>query len=163
MKKILFIMTCSVLLAAPVRLNAKTGYEAWLRYAALDDSARAKYESLPASVTIVGDSAILRSAQDELIRGLRSMLGRTLRFGKGEPKERAFVLGTLRNIPGLRTRNDIAPDGFWLTSSRINGFDSLIIAGSTDRGVLYGVFALLSKMARNENVSNLNEVQQSYA
>src|SRR5947207_1934017 len=100
MNKILLIMTCSVLLAAaPVRLKAETGYEAWLRYAALDDSARAKYESLPASVTIVGDSAILRSAQDELIRGLRSMLGRTLRFGKGEPKERAFVLGTLRNIP----------------------------------------------------------------
>src|SRR5436189_6188559 len=98
MNKILLIMTCSVLLAAaPVRLNAETGYEAWLRYAALDGSARAKYESLPASVTIVGDSAILRSAQDELIRGLRSMLGRTVRFRKGEAREVAVLRGDVRN------------------------------------------------------------------
>jgi alpha-glucuronidase len=164
MKKVLLTTICSALLAAiPARLSAETGYEAWLRYAPLDSSTRAKYGSLPASVTITGDSIILHSAQDELVRGLRGMMGRTLRAENGEPRERAFVLGTFRNIPGLRSRNDIGPDGFWLTSSRINGFDCLIIAGSTDRGVLHGVFALLSKIARNENVSSLDEVQQPYA
>ena len=37
-----------------------------------------------------------------------------------------------------------------------------MIAGLTDRGVLYGVFALLSKIARGENVSPLGEVQQPF-
>src|SRR5262245_55723882 len=120
MRKILLTTLCAGLFsAASVPLAAETGYEAWLRYAPLDGSARAKYESLPANVTIMGDSAVLRSAQDELIRGLRGMMGRTLRAGKGEPQERSFVLATLRNIPGLRTRNDIGPDGFWLISSRV--------------------------------------------
>src|SRR5260221_8393073 len=32
-----------------------------------------------------------------------------------------------------------------------------------DRGVLYGVFALLSRIARNENISSLNELQQPQA
>src|SRR5262249_44958908 len=137
MKKILLITICSTLLAAvPGRLGAETGYEAWLRYAPLDSSTRAKYESLPPSVTIMSDSVILHSAQDELIRGFGGMMGRTLRAGKGEPRERAFVLGTFRDIPGLRNRSDVGPDGFWLTSSRVNGFDCLVIAGSTDRGVL---------------------------
>ena len=163
MKKILLTTICSALLAAPGRLSAETGYEAWLRYAPLDRSTRAKSESLPASVTMMGDSVVLRSAQDELVRGLRGMMGRTLRAENGEPRERAFVLGTLRNIPGLRNRNDVGLDGFWLTTSRINGFDCLIIAGSTDRGVLYGVFALLSKIARNENLAHLDEVQQPAA
>ena len=164
MKRVLLITACAVLFATtPAQLAAETGYEAWLRYAPIDGLARAKYDSLPASVNIMGDSAVLSSAQEELIRGMRGILGRTLRAGKGQPKEGAFVLATLGNIPGLRTRTDIGPDGFWLTSSRINGFDCLIIAGSTDRGVLYGVFALLSKIAGNESVVGLNEAEQPYA
>src|SRR2546423_1267349 len=62
MKRILLITICSGLLAAtPARLGAETGYEAWLRYAPLDESVRAKYASLPATVTIIGDSQVLHS------------------------------------------------------------------------------------------------------
>lgn len=163
-RTVLLINLCLWLNAvSPLRLAAETGYEAWLRYALLDDSTRQKYASLPASVTILGDSTVLHSAQDELIRGLRGMLGRTLRAANGEPKESALVLGTFRNVPGLRPRNDIGADGFWLTSVRINGFDCIIVAGSNERGVLYGVFALLSKIARGQNLAGLDEVQQPYA
>jgi alpha-glucuronidase len=38
-----------------------------------------------------------------------------------------------------------------------------VVAGATDRGVLYGVFALLSKIAREQSVSALDEVQQPAA
>ena len=164
MKRILLItIYVALLAAAPAPLAAETGYEAWLRYAPLDDSSRQKYAALPATVTIMGDSPMLHSAQDELIRGLRGMMGRALRVGRGEPKERAFVLGAARTIPALGPRNDLSGDAFWLTSSRINGFDCLIIAGSTERGVLYGVFSLLSKIAQGESIVELNEVQQPYA
>jgi alpha-glucuronidase len=163
MIRVLLIAFCLTLLAAaPPRLSAETGYEAWLRYAALDDASRQQYESLPASVTIMGDSLVLHSAQNELIHGVHGMLGRTLRAGKGEPKERAFVLGTFHNIPGLRARTDIGADGFWLTATRINGLDCIIVAGNNERGILSGVFALLSKIARGQNLSGLDEVQQPY-
>ncbi len=55
-------------------------------------------------------------------------------------------------------------EGFWLKSTKLDGFDCLIVAGGTDRGVLYGVFALLSKIAQRRRTSrHLDEIQQPYA
>ena len=61
--------------AAPQGLRAETGEDAWLRYAPLDRSDAARYDWLPASVTVAGDSAVLATARDELIRGVQGMLG----------------------------------------------------------------------------------------
>ncbi len=77
---------------------AGTGREAWLRYAPLNETARAKYASLPAGVFLAGDSAILGNARSELIRGFRGMLGRTLRAEKELPKEPAIILGTAASL-----------------------------------------------------------------
>ncbi len=41
--------------------------------------------------------------------------------------------------------------------------DCLIVAAVTERGVLYGVFALLNKIARHEPLTSLNEFQQPSA
>ena len=43
------------------------------------------------------------------------------------------------------------------------GCQSVFIAGTTERGVLYGVFAVLSKIGRGETIAALDEVQQPYA
>src|SRR5215813_5798638 len=77
---------------------AETGREGWLRYALLEDATRAKYDSLPASTVVVGDSVVLHAAQQELIRGLRGILGRTLREEKTLPREKAIILGTLASL-----------------------------------------------------------------
>ena len=148
-------------------LCAETGRDAWLRYAPLDDTARAKYVSLPASTVAIGESEVIRTAQQELIRGVRGMMGRALREEKELPQESAILLGTLDRIhtvvPNLRPASQLASDGFWLTTTKVKGRDVLVITAANDRGVLYGVFAMLSKIARNENISVLNEVQQPYA
>src|SRR5437868_4910679 len=146
-------------------LHADAGQDAWLRYAALETAARAKYESLPASVVALGDSVVLRTAQEEMIRGFKGMMGRTLRAERGV-QERAIVLGTLsvmRTAVARLEEPKLETDGFWLATAHIHGFECTIVTSNTDRGVLYGVFALLSKIARNENVVALNEVQQPYA
>ena len=52
-------------------LHAETGYDAWLRYAPLEKAAAQKYETFPASVVVLGNSAVLRAAQEELLRGKR--------------------------------------------------------------------------------------------
>jgi len=95
------------------------------------------------------------------------MLGKTLREGKDLPQESAIVLGTLDSIhaasPGLHPTSELISDGFWLANAKVHGRQCLVITAVNDRGVLYGVFALLSKIARNENIATLNELQQPYA
>src|SRR5688572_2241544 len=68
---------------------------AWLRYARIEGkAARERYASLPATVVALGDSRCVQSAQNEVIRGVRGMLGRTLRGEATLPEEQAIVLGT---------------------------------------------------------------------
>ena len=58
----------------------ETGYDAWLRCSPIDDpNVRQAYELFPATVVALGSSPVLAAAQNELSRGVRGMLERTLR------------------------------------------------------------------------------------
>ncbi|MGH9567758.1 MAG: alpha-glucuronidase family glycosyl hydrolase, partial [Candidatus Angelobacter sp.] len=72
-------------------LYAEDGEKAWLRYAELDAKAAQQYGSLPATAVALDDSAVLKSAQTELVRGIRGMLDRTLREESKMPQEPAIV------------------------------------------------------------------------
>ncbi len=151
---------------SPVR--AETGYDAWLRYARLDEkTARDQYAELPAIVVAVGDSAVVKSAQTELIRGLRGMLGRTLRAGVELPKENAILLGTFDDVkqavPSIGKMPKLAEDGYWLTRVELDNTNYLVITAPNDRGVLYGTFTLLRKIAWGQKLESLNERQSPYA
>ena len=61
-------MILVVAIAATAR--AETGYDAWLRYAPLPAPIMARMGSVPTSVTLIGDSPLLRSARDEIVRSL---------------------------------------------------------------------------------------------
>src|SRR5215472_2749420 len=91
---------CGVVAMGAALAHAETGAEAWLRYAPLPDAERVKYASLPASVVVLGDSPLLRTAQQEMIRGVKGMLGRTLREA-GQVQEGSVVLGTLADIRAI--------------------------------------------------------------
>jgi alpha-glucuronidase len=147
--------------------HAETGAEGWLRYPALSPQAAKQYARLPGTTTLLGDSVVLRTAQQELVLGVAKLSGRTLRAGTKLAGSSAIVLGTFAGIralaPGLNPSPELRADGYWLKSARIRGLECLVIAGATDRGVLYGVFALLSKMARAESVDGIDELQQPYA
>ena len=165
-----FLLTLGLLAASATlacSADGETGAEAWLRYAALGPQGTRQYSALPAVVVRLGDSPVLDSAQAELVRGVRGMLGRTLRTEKQLPSEPAILLGTFSSLKAVAL--DLVPpaesreDGFLLETKRIRGFDCLVVASSNDRGVLYGVFAVLSKIARGNSVSPLHEAQQPSA
>ena len=91
---------------------------------------------------------------------------------RAEPKSSithgpALIVGTASQIPSavpqLEIPTGIPEDGFWLKSTTVTGFPALIVAGSTDRGVLYGTFALLRKIAMGESLANLDQTQSPYA
>src|SRR5262252_5468150 len=77
--------------AVPAR--AETGIDAWLRYERVGDPAtRAAYAALPATVVAIGDSLVLRTARDEIVRGVGSMLDRRLTPAPQVPAGGAAIL-----------------------------------------------------------------------
>ena len=147
--------------------HAETGQDAWLRYARLEPAAAERYRALPATVLSLDHTIVLKSAQAELVRGVKGMLGKTLRIASGAPTESAIVIGTtqqLRSIaPALRIIEGLHGDAFWLTTGEILGFHCIIITAAADRGVLYGVVAFLNRITLQEDIFRLNELQRPSA
>jgi alpha-glucuronidase len=153
-----------LLLLAAVPLYAESGADAWLRHAPLDEASARQYRAaLPAAVVTFTKSPVAQSAQSELLRGVRGMLDRTLRVESTLPKEPAIVLGTLADLRQLHLTADLPVDGYWLTTANAGGVSYTVITASNDRGVLYGTFAFLRKIALGESVSKLDEKQSPYA
>jgi alpha-glucuronidase len=146
-------LACAAALVTCACAQAETGVEAWLRYAPLDDPSLTQYrQAVPATVLALGDTPLQLTARDEVIRGIRGMLGRTLRIAPSQPAESTIQIGTLAQ---LHLQASLPPESYWLKSSGRN----ILIAGSDDRGSLYGAFALLRKIALGEPLANLDEKQ----
>ncbi len=140
---------------AALSLYAETGADAWLRYAP------AKAADVPAVLSVAGQSPLELSARDEILRGIRGMLGKRLRSESGGVhKEPAILVGTFDEL-GISTRG--APDTYSLRWITRNGVRNLVVSGSDERGVLYGAFALLRKIAVGDPISTLDEKQTPYA
>ena len=153
LRKLLIVAACGMLcLLVASATRAEDGHEGWLRYAPLDAAAAKTYASLPRTVRAESDSPVLRSAREELTRGLHGMLGITLSAQAANGP--AIVLATDQNL---------AAESFRIRWSGASNKPSLLITGGDDRGVLYGVFALLSKIARLESLANIDETQQPSA
>jgi len=152
----------AVVLAGASSLRAETGAQGWLRYAPIVGDAASRRDAIPDAIISLGNSEVLNSAKGELVRGIGSMLGKRLRAEKSVSAENAFVLGTLEDVRGhfreVESSRPLGPDGFWLRSVRHGGKKYLLIIGGNDRGVLYGTFAFLSRIAQDRRVDDLDDV-----
>jgi alpha-glucuronidase len=142
-------------------LSAETGNDAWLRYERLDaKSSGSKYAEFPAVVVALGNGEAIASARDELVHGVRGMLGRTLRIENKLPKESSILLATFdeakRSVPSLGKFPKLADDGFWLKSIQVEGQNCLLITAPNERGVLYGAFAFLRRIGLSQPIAALN-------
>ncbi len=58
--------TVAALFCSACTLLGETGYDAWLRYRPIDDpNVRQNYDKLPATITALGNSPVIKAAQDE--------------------------------------------------------------------------------------------------
>jgi alpha-glucuronidase len=141
----------AALLVAGSGNETAAGRAAWLRYAALDSGAAASAQEIPSSLLVLGDSEVMRTAQQELVRGYHGLLGKALAIADA-PSSPAIVLGTYREmrklVPGLGPPANYTEESYLIARTKAHGVPCLVIAGGGEAGVLYGVFALLSRMAR---------------
>ena len=89
---------------------------------------------------VLRDRLVLKSAQQELARGISQMLGKTLGEGVA-PHGRSIILGTFQDLhrvdPTLRPQTVLKGDGYWLKTAKVHGSAGLMVTSATDRGVLY--------------------------
>ena len=149
----------------PAAARAETGYDAWLRYPRITEAtARAQYDALPTRLVLLGDSGILRSARDEVMRGLESMLGQRPAAATALGTDDAIVLATnetLRGASGDLADPRLAVPGSFRVRTVTRGRQRLtLIAGADERGVLYGAFALLRRIATRQPITALDDRQE---
>jgi alpha-glucuronidase len=148
-RKIAFSLVFGIaaVLAGALCAGAQTADQAWLKYRPLS-----KRLSVPMRVEVMGQSRIERSAASELVSGLRSLAGESS-SGVGPD---SIVLATVEEL-GREKRTSIVPalepDEFQISWSRDQSLRELDIVGGSDRGVLYGVFALLRHLAEGTDMS----------
>lgn len=153
---------------APLSARAETGYDAWLRYLPIEDAnIRQRYDPLPATVVALSDSVVIKAAQEELIRGVRGFLGRTLRISARLPEEDAILIGTIdsikRAVPSLGDAPGLKEDGYLIRTVKRDGQTLIIVGGLSDRGALYGAFALLRKIGLGQSIDDLSLQENPYA
>jgi alpha-glucuronidase len=163
-----FLVFWVSLVFAACTSRGETGEAAWLRYAPIPNSvALPQYASLPGRIVSFDHSEVAMSAQSELVRGIGGMLGKQLRVETVlVPNQNAFVLGTVTELQPHFSElqaGRITGDGFWLKTLRRSGHSYVIVAGADERGILYGTFALLSRIARLESVADLDDKESPAA
>jgi alpha-glucuronidase len=154
------------MIATPMPLFGLTVSDAWLQYASVEHTAGS---ALPRSVVLLDASAVAKTAAAELARGVRGMLQENLHDVPSAAhlfENDAIVLGTAAEVssrfPGLPTRST-GPDGFWLGEQHLHGHAYLIIAGGNERGILYGAFGLLRRVAQGQSTANLDDLENPSA
>jgi alpha-glucuronidase len=162
----LLLALAGLALASARPTAAEDGYELWLRYRPIADSALlAHYRASLGAIRVEGSSDTLRAAGDELRRGLAGLLGGPpLEAGDALP-DGTLLAGTPSGSPlvasidlraGLARAGD---EGFVLRAVPVRGRRAIVIAANRDVGVLYGAFALLRRVAAHEKLDALDVVE----
>lgn len=154
LRRLCVVVAVGVLAGAiPSPAGAESGAAGWLRYAPVPGTPGGATK-IPARVQLLGQSVLLTSAKAELTRGMQSVLN--LRLTEPTPGASVtgdtFVLGTLEQVrrafPSVPAPASLRDDGFWLHTAQVDGRTLVVVAGGGERGVLYGAFALMRRVAQ---------------
>jgi alpha-glucuronidase len=105
--------------------KAEDGYRLWLRYPAV--------ASATSQIIVPSRSAMIDAAVAELERGLAGRVPRVALAIAADPQVTALSLPT----------RDLGEEGYLIRSVTLAGQPTILVTSATDRGLLYGAFALL--------------------
>ncbi len=139
--RIFCILVCTMVSGFPAL--ADDGYRLWLKYDLLSNTQRrAEYKQAARFVQSQWEQTpVIQRATDELKRGIEGLTG-TVLLSKPQPAG-GIVLKKETNVP---------TDGYQISAEKGN----LVIKASTDKGILYGAFALLRHLQTESPLANLN-------
>jgi alpha-glucuronidase len=146
------------------RSFADNGYDLWLKYKLVTDSARlAEYQNSISSIVISDTSKTCQIIRDELKRGLGGLLGKNIEFSSSL-ENNCLVVGTpstsdvARSLIDSAMSSRLGHDGYEIASAVIKGKKIIVIAANDDIGLLYGTFDLLRLIQTYQSIGDIHIV-----
>ncbi|ATC25720.1 alpha-glucuronidase [Caulobacter vibrioides] len=150
-------LVLGLLLLAPAA-RAEDGYDLWLRYKPVAESARVAYAARAAAIAPVAETPTLTVARAELERGLTGLVGQPASAPAGS-RDGVILLasGATPAITGLGLPlKTLGEEGYLIRTVTVGGKATTVIAANRDIGVLYGVFRYLSLIQTGQSVDKLD-------
>ncbi len=145
----------------PDSLPDETGAQLWLRYPEVAIPGRlAEYRAALKRVVSTADGATTNLAEKELEKGLSGLTGATVAT-EATLGEGAVVIGTpttstiIAGLPLAARLAPLGPEGYLVEQAMVEGVPAIVVAGNTERGVLYGSFALLRHLQSHSTLKGL--------
>ncbi|MEA1786964.1 alpha-glucuronidase family glycosyl hydrolase [Arenibacter sp. GZD96] len=143
-------------------VKAENGYDLWLRYHPIEDSAlRERYKDLITDISIKGESETLRIVREEIRKGLSGLLDGSYTTSGTFNVDASLLIAKKNDLTTpLRKDNDrklseLKNDGFFIYSRQTKTGTQLIITANNDIGLLYGVFHFLRLLQQHKALENL--------
>ena len=160
------LVSCGLLAGAREPNHApEDGYELWLRYARVDDTARlGEYRAAIRELVLTPREPTIQAARDELVLGLNGLLGRPVPVADAPTRDGTLVVGTPANSPAIAALplaaalREAGPEGFVIRALPVRGRHAIVVAANRDIGVLYGAFHLLRLLQTEAPLAALDVV-----
>src|SRR4051812_44801906 len=156
------VLLAWLLLGCAATAHAETGYDLWLRYRPLENTAlRDQYRRTVSALVVAQSSATGRVIAAELRRGLTGLLDTDVPKLDAVRGDGALVVGTPSSSPliaRLGWSQDLAKqgsEGYLIRSTRIGTHAVTVIASEADAGALHGAFHFLRLLQTGQPVTTL--------
>jgi alpha-glucuronidase len=153
------IAAATLFLLAATPAKADDGYRLWLRYDPVEAPLRRAYARHATELVVDAHGPTAGAAASELKRGLSGLLAAPLPVAPKVDRDGAVLLA-LAASPELRPlhlrTSDLGAEGFVIETARVDGHSVIVIAANSERGLLYGSFAVLRQIQTHRPLDRMN-------
>ena len=150
-----------IFLVLPALVKAEDGYDLWLRYKKISNSALLnQYKKQIISPVVFGSSQTIAIIKRELSLAFSGLTGSPYKIASSVNKSSTFIAGTISTstiFSSIVTKDEagsIGNEGFIIKTRP----GKTIITANTDIGIMYGVFHYLRLMQTQQSILTLNIV-----
>lgn len=157
MKLGLIVLLC---LFGSIQGNAEDGYQLWLRYEAVSNTAlKNQYKNKISFITILSASATAKIIENEFLLCAEGMLKTTPSITRTIQKNTGLIVGVFSKLPSQHrsiikeNQEKIGEEGFIIRSTPDQ---PTLITANTEAGLLYGTFHFLRLLQKGQPIQSLN-------
>jgi alpha-glucuronidase len=153
-------IVCLLLALCASPAKAEDGYDLWLRYPPMAGGETTVAAAQASQLLMAAQTPTQLATRDELLRGLRGLLGQAPALVDAVSRDGAVIVGTPASsavIARLRLDTDqLGAEGYLIRSLVVDGRKVTVIAAAQDIGALYGSFHFLRLLQTGQSLAGLD-------